>query len=146
MRMASKLREIAEQVKAWEDRDLAETQANSRPAFYADLEEFADILENRDARYRAVISPIRGVETTAANVVRDFEIAEYMHEARQRPDYKYDDAMKSAIERFTVSDKLIVRADAKFSGLLEAGNDRDIILMMSLLVATRRATVTKVEP
>ena len=124
-RIAAKLRKIAIQVKAWEDRDLAEADATSRPAYFADLEEIADILEGRDARYRAIISPIRGFETTAVNVVRDLEIAEHMHEARQRPDYKYDDAMESAIERFAVSDKLIVKADAKFSDFLKAGVDRE---------------------
>ena len=136
---AAKLREIAARAKNWEDREIQETKATTRPLYFVDLEEIATMFDGNHPRFRLNIAPKGGWQRTAQNVVRDFQIAEFMSQRRSGADFDYEASIEAVCEEFGVGDKTAERADTRFRKAIDSGADRDTILAMELLVATHRA-------
>lgn len=143
-----RLREIAAKVKQWEDRDHRETESSMRNLYFVDLEEIAQMFEGTHARFLAMVRPKGGWQRTAWNTVRDFEIAEFMHQQRARPDYNHEEAVESALARFPSigSAKSIERADTRFRHVIEGSTDREATLMAEVLVASRMAKRVQAKP
>jgi hypothetical protein len=84
-KIAAKLLKIAEQVKVWEDRDVREQKEAgkrlSRPAFFADLQEIAAMLEGAHPHTKLKGGkPNRGSRRRShRHVQRDLEICEIIH-------------------------------------------------------------------
>lgn len=135
-----RLREIADMVKRWEDRDLRETGSSTRPLYFVDLIEIAQMFDGTHAQFTAKVKPKGGWPRTTWNTVRDFEIAEFMHEQRQRHDFNHERAVALALKQFpSVGVKSIERADTRFRHIMDSPTDRQVLLMMEVLASSRIA-------
>lgn len=140
--IASLLREIAGKVKDWEDRDLREAKESgasrlSRPAYYADLEAVAAMLEGRHIEHKLVRQrPGRGRPGDPADVDRDLGVAKLIAQYRRDPDLKVKDGILLAMDQFGMSESAVQAADKRMKNIatLEPGEQK-IVLFFERLAA-----------
>lgn len=109
---ADRLRVIAAQVKAWENRDVREQRergerALSRPAFFVDLEDLAAALDGESARWAASVKPRQNWPRTVENFDRDWSVAELIDQHRLDPQSTVAKGKAAAAEHFIMGADLV---------------------------------------
>jgi hypothetical protein len=146
--LAVHLRLIARQVKEWEDRDLREAAAAdprhlSRPAYFADLENIAAMLEGKHREHRLRVGKSgRGRPGNVANVDRDLEIARIVKEHSERAGGTVAAGIEAAVTKFNVSPKTAEKAWAKMGRAVGTEHER-IITFFERLAVRGMAKVTR---
>lgn len=130
--IAARLRLIAEQVKRWEARDIEDQVAAgslklSRPAYWLDLEHFAQMLE--DAHFSVQLVPkVKAIpQNKLAHLDKDLEIAQFIN--AQRKEGKDGgskrwaaDAIAAAAAKYHLSEKSCERSWERLKRTVQGEN------------------------
>ena len=138
LKLAAKLREIAEHVKAWERRDMEESGKLSRPAYFADLEKVASILDGTNAQFACTLTPRQNWPEALSRLNRDFAIAEFVHSYRNDPCKSVAQGIEDAAAQFGIGKESVKRANRELGKYFRDGN-ADLAAMMRALEVARLA-------
>ena len=145
--LATLLRQIAKVVKGWENRDLAEMKARgasrlSRPAYFADLEAVAAMLEGTHVEHRLRRENAGvGRPSSVEKVERDLKIARLILEQPRTRGW-VGEGIKAAMRQCGVSEGTARAAWLRMHPILESP-DAEFLIHMEKLVARGLVTATK---
>lgn len=143
--IASRMRLIAEQVKAWEDRDVREAisrgdRSISRRLYQHDLSKIADMLEGKHGQHRLDLAGAgAGRNPEAENIDRDFDLARRVQSLREAP-MKVGKAISLVADQQAMGEKLVEAAYYRMRRFLNMSpEDQEFILMIKRMKARQGA-------